>query len=227
MMSTSPRRSAGMLVVRLQLQQHDLDVRVRARQPGHRRHGQGVDRALERRQPHRPAGSSPSRAAPPRRRPCWSRISRARRARISPAAVSRTRRPVRSSSWRAGLRFQHGELLRHADGLRLARCGDGPDGAVRCPDRLSSRSRQGFMTMAPLYGSTEQQPRICEMDVTLGGVPTVGDMADFWTRRRPAPGPLLRAHGGGFTPEIIERGRGQLRLHRRRAGGSSTSPRAR
>ena len=78
--------------------------------------------------PARPA-RRPGRAAPPRRVSMWSRIARARRARISPAGVSRTRRPVRSSSCGARLGLQHGELLRHARRAQVGGLRDRAHGA--------------------------------------------------------------------------------------------------
>jgi hypothetical protein len=99
--------------VRLQLQQHDLDVRVAPPEPGHGRHRERVDRALEHRERHRPGrfvtqttqlrlggvhlrqdlAGPPGQDHPGRGQPD-----------PSPGALQQLA---------AGLPFQHAELLRH------------------------------------------------------------------------------------------------------------------
>jgi hypothetical protein len=117
--------------VRLQLQQLDLQLRMLPRQPGHGGHGQGVDRALERSQPHQP-GRLLAESAQLRLdalhvvedRPCASREYQAGR-RQPHATTGAFEEP------RVRLGLQHGELLGHARRAQVGGPGDRAHGAQR------------------------------------------------------------------------------------------------
>ena len=134
----------GHALVRLQLQQLDVQVRIRARQPGHGRdrHACGSRSGTRPAVPGRRAPRR-ARAAPPRPCPC-GRGSPARAAPGSgPAGVSRTRRPVRSSSWVCVSASSTASCCDTLDALRLAACATART-VPRVSSWLSSRSRHGF-----------------------------------------------------------------------------------
>ncbi len=165
--STSPTRSAGMLSCGSSSSSSTSMcgwVRARAVTAGTARVWIALWNAPTRTSP---AGSSPSPRSSPSTVSMWSRIALARRASISPAGVSRTRRPVRSSSWVRVSASRTASCWDTVDALRLAASATART-VPRISSWLSSRSRQG-LSMGPLLcGSAEQHTRNREMDVSLG-----------------------------------------------------------
>ncbi len=96
----------------------------------------------------------------------WSRIERALLARISPAEVSRTRRPVRSSSCVRVSFSSTASCWDTLEALRFATCATART-VPSASSWLSSRRRHGFRVT--LCSITEQRARDCEMDLMLAG----------------------------------------------------------
>ncbi|ARX89330.1 Siderophore biosynthesis diaminobutyrate--2-oxoglutarate aminotransferase [Streptomyces alboflavus] len=115
--------------MRLQLKDLHVEVRMRPLQAGHRRDGHGVDRALERPEPHQTRRFLPE-AAQLRLdalhvvedRPGPAREDQPGRGEPHPA-------PRAFEQLGAGLGLEHGELLRHARRAQVRGLGHRPHGA--------------------------------------------------------------------------------------------------
>jgi hypothetical protein len=134
-------------LVRLQLQQDHLDIRVALPEPGHRRHRERVDRALKHREGHR-TGRLVTQAPQLRlggvhlrqdlpRPPGQDHAGRGQ-AHPSAGALQKLA---------AGFSFEHAELLGHGRGAQVGVLGDGSHGAVRLQihQKLQPQGIQGHI----------------------------------------------------------------------------------